>query len=288
MNNVKEGKTGECCNGGGECCGAAGSHGQFFHEGGGSYVKKSVVLVAVVLSIFLAGKAIAEWRALPYAGIDAASRPTVNVSGMGEVVVKPDIATISYVVQEESMVVATAQNNAAKKSNDILAALKKQGVAEKDIKTSGYNIYPRYEYPRTTAIYDSGKQVLAGYVVTQNFEVKVRKLEDAGTIVSSLGELGATGVSGLAFGIDEEEGVLAQARAKAVADAQKKAEVLARDLGVRLVRIVGFSEGGGGYYPMARYDSMKVMAAGAESITPELPTGENKITSNVTITYEIR
>jgi hypothetical protein len=223
-----------------------------------------------------------------YEGKDISSRPTISVSGEGEEFMKPDIATVSFGVTQEAPVVGDAQDASAKKTNAILAALKTAGIADKDIKTVSYNIYPRYEYQKAVNSWDqSGKRTLAGYSVSQSFEVKIRVLTDAGKILSSLGELGATDVSGLSFGIDDEQKVIAAARAKAVADAKAKAERLAADLGVRLVGVIGFSEGG--YYPPVRYAMMADSAMmSKEAAVPQMPAGENRITSNVTITYEIR
>jgi uncharacterized protein YggE len=96
-------------------------------------------------------------------------------------------------------------------------------------------------------------------------------------------------VSGLTFTIDDEDKLNADARDKAIADAREKAEVLADQLGVSLVRIVGFSENDGGYTPMYMKREVALMSADAAGgAAPELPMGENKIISRVSVTYEIR
>ena len=96
-------------------------------------------------------------------------------------------------------------------------------------------------------------------------------------------------MSGLSFTIDEEDELQAEARAQAIDDAEEKAGVLAQQLGVRLVRIVGFNEDGGGYQPyMKREVAMMAMSDSGGAGAPELSVGENKISSRVTITYEIQ
>jgi uncharacterized protein len=102
--------------------------------------------------------------------------------------------------------------------------------------------------------------------------------------------LGANNVSGLSFTIDDEDALTAEAREQAINDAEEKAEELADQLGVSLVRIVGFNEGGGGYPVQYARAEMTMMALdeGAVGSAPSLPVGENKISSFVTITYEIR
>ncbi len=255
------------------------------------WLYRSLIALFALLAIFVFFKIISEWKAFGYIGTDANSRSVISVNGLGEVFGKPDIATFTFAVTEESAVVVEAQNEATKEMNDILAYLKKEGIEDKDIQTTYYNVYPRYEYPRASysAYYTppEGKRILVAYVVTQGISVKVRDLSKAGKLVSGIGELGASDISGLQFTIEEEETLKKEAREKAIADAESKAEELADELGVSLVRIVSYSEGGN--YPI--YYDMKAasgMGGSASAPVPELPAGENKIVSNVTITYEIR
>ncbi len=211
---------------------------------------------------------------------------TITVSGKGEVLVKPDIASVSFGVSAENMDVAKAQTESATKINAILAFLKTNGVEDKDVKTTNYSIYPRYDYVKSADIYYGGKQVLAGYTVSQTVTVKIRKIEDAGKILSGLGGLGATDVSGLSFLVDKEDELKVQARDKAIEDAKTQAKNLAKSLGVKIVKITSFSESGN--YPIY-YAKAGIGAADmTSSVAPQIPTGENTITSNVNITYEIR
>ncbi len=211
---------------------------------------------------------------------------TITVTGKGEVMAKPDIATISFGVIEEGMDVAKAQEASAIKMNKIIDTIKSSGVEDKDIKTTNYSIYPRYDYLRVNYTY-GGKQVLAGYDVSQTVQVKIRDLTKIGEILSAVGD-SVTNVSGPNFSIDEEDTIKAQAKEEAIKNAREEAKKLAKSLGVRLVRITSFSEGGvyPVYYGMEK--SMTAGIGGADAIAPEIPVGENTITSNVTITYEIR
>lgn len=253
--------------------------GRFYKAGAG---------VLLFLAIFLIVKSVTEVKGWALIGKDVAPQTTITVSGKGDVVVKPDIATFTFSITEESLVVSTAQDKVAKKEADVLAFIEKAGVAKDDVKVSGYNLYPRYEYRNATIYGQNGTQVLAGYVVTESVEVKVRTLSEAGKIIGSLGGLGVTDLSGLNFSVDKQEAVNKQARVLAIKDAKTSAESLARDLGVSLVRIVSFSENGS--YPMPMYyaKNQSLGIGGADIATPELPSGTNKITSNVSITYEIR
>jgi uncharacterized protein YggE len=240
-----------------------------------------IIVILIVAKIFGGGHD--EWR-----GNDKPVN-TITVSGTGEVVVKPDIATISFGVSAENLDVAKAQSDSATKMNSIIEALKKNGVDEKDIKTTNYSIYPRYDYTKVASpMYPyGGKQVLAAYVVSQTVEVKIRDISKSGAILSSVGGLGVTDISGLNFSVDKIKDVQNDARDLAIKDARAQAEVLAKGLGVKLVKITSFSEGNRSpiYYGMME---KAVSAPMMDSVAPSVPAGENKITSNVTITYEIR
>lgn len=260
--------------------------------------KKKLITIAgavgIVLAVFLLVKTAQEMKQYGLMGRETPPTSTISVSGKGEKTVIPDIAEFSFSVLSEAKNVGDAQETTTNKMNTAIAALRTLGVEEKDIKTTGYNINPRYEYVKSGVPCaewgcPSGKQVLTGYEVSQSISVKVRKIPDAGKILSKMGEIGVTNVSGLTFSVDKEEVPKDEARAKAIADAQTKAEVLAKQLGVTLVRIVNFSESGN--YPIyyAKAAMVDGRGGGPEAApTPELPPGENIVTSNVNITYEIQ
>lgn len=255
-------------------------------------IQKAAFAVLLLLAVFLAAKSIGELQSYRFIGSSPAQQSLITVSGKGEVVAVPDIASFSFSVEKESLLVADAQANVAKRTNDIIGFLKKNGVAEKDIKTAGYNIYPRYEYaPRSgdgAAVYlPEGKRYLAAYVVSQSVEVKVRVLADAGKLLSGIGELGATNVSGLSFDFDKRDELVREARDNAIADAREQAVKLAKALGVRLGRIVSYGDGG---YPIyyAKAEMSAAYGRGGDSAVPEIPVGEDKLISQVSLTYEIK
>ena len=213
---------------------------------------------------------------------------TIVVSGKGELMVKPDIATISFGVKEESLDVSKASDAVNAKITKIMDTLKADGVAEADIKASDYSIYPRYDYLNSQTYPYNGKQVLAGYDVSESISLKIRDLTKAGKIVTDLGTLNVTDMSGLNFTNDKYDDLVLQARDQAIVQAREEAKKLAKALGVKLGKIVGYSEGSAPiYYDRNVMMSAAPMAAG-KSVEAVLPTGENKITSNVSITYEIK
>mgnify|MGYP000638512663 CR=1 FL=1 len=247
----------------------------------------------ILLVIFLAVVSIKELVSIKYVGKPDQYMNTISVNGKGEAITIPDIATFSFSVTEKAKTVAEAQTKATEKTNAALAAVKAGGVAEKDIKTLSYSINPQYEYSGGCTQFGCtpSKQTLTGYEVSQTIEVKIRDLSKAGALFESIGTTGVQNVNGLAFSIDDIETVKAQAREDAIADAKVKAEKIAKDLGVRLVRITSYYDQSDNmpYYD-ARVEMAQNMSISAVKapMAPTIPTGEQKVTSNVTITYEIR
>jgi len=187
--------------------------------------------------------------------------------------------------------VSEAQTQVTEKMDAVLAALKDQGIEDKDIKTTNYSVYPKYVY--TAGICGPtycppSQQTLDGYTATHNVSVKVRKTEEVGQALSVVGDKGATDISSVSFTTDDPDQLTEEARANAIADARAKAKRLAKDLGVRLVRVVSFYENNNGY-PRPVYETMGMGGDMAKvSSAPTLPTGENKTTVSVNVTYEIR
>lgn len=258
-------------------------------------IMKAATVALAALALWGAASAIKTFKEFRFVGSGTTATNTITVSGEGEVFAVPDLATFSVTVTEEAKEVKDAQKVATEKINDIIDYLKSAGIEDKDIKTVSYNVYPKYEWKQEVCsdrYCPPGNQEMIGFEVSQSVEVKVRDTEKAGDILSGVGNLGVNTVSGLSFTIDDEDALNAQARAESIADAEAKAQELASQLGVSLVRIVGFSENGGGY-PYYKRDAMTMDAAygmgGAEmAVAPSLPVGENKIVSNISITYEIR
>ena len=239
-------------------------------------------------------KTVNEFKEYRFIGGGVPATNTVTVSGEGEVFAVPDIATFTFSVVEEKPNARGAQEVATEKINTILEFVRESGVENKDIKTVSYNLYPLYDYVQEVCNEfrcPPGKQVLKGFEVNQTIEVKVRDTSEAGAIIAGVGERGTSNISGLTFTIDNEDVLKEEARKKAIDDARGKAKILSKDLGVRLVRVVSFYESSGDV-PIYYRDFAKLEGMGGDGAfplpAPEIPSGENKIISNVSITYEIR
>ena len=175
----------------------------------------------------------------------------ISVEGTGKVAAVPDVATVSYTISETATTVAQAQDAATKKSNIALALIEDLGIEEKDIKTTSYNVSPKYSYqgPCYSSYCPPYESRITGYTVSQTVEVKVRDLSLTGKVLASLGEAGISNLYGPNFIIDDEDDLRAEAREEAIKEARAKAKELAKDLNVRLVRVVSFWENSGPVYP---------------------------------------
>src|SRR3990167_9302094 len=216
----------------------------------------------------------------------AATTNTVSFSCEGRVVAKPDIAKISLSIVTDALTSKIAQDENSKKSKAVTDYLKKQNVDDKDVKTTGYNIYPQYRYPNPPTG-GGGQPTITGYQVNQSMEIKVRDLDKVSNILDGVVSAGANQVNGLSFEIDNPDALKSEARAKAIADAKKKANELKSQVGISLGKIVNFSENTGGY-PMPVHFDAKVGGMGGGGGGPSVPTGENEITVSVSITYQIK
>ena len=252
-----------------------------------SAIRISIVGVLAILALFLFAK---TWGTVEGMNrVKIGETPTITVSGTGKASTPPTIAQISFTVEERATTEQEAQSAATKKTDVALARMKNLKIADADIQTTGYQIYPQYETlnckpgvpcPQSTKI--------STYQVSQSVTVKVRDTAKAGDVLKALGTAGVQNVLGPNFMVDNPSAVQAEARGKAIEDARQKAQLLAKQLGVRLGTVVSFSESGGAVAPMFNEMMAKGASADGGAPAPTLPQGENETTANVNITYQIR
>ena len=255
-----------------------------------SGVRIALISVLSILALFLLVETIIAAENFGRPNVPATD--TVTVQGSGQATLPPDVARVSFTVENTSPTVADAQAATTKQANAALEYVQEQGIAEKDVKTLSYSISPQYSYQNPCSPgalcpdYNRPPKVI-GYQVSETVQVTVRNLSEVGTLLGGLGKLGVQNVNGPAFGLDDATAGYDAARADAIAKAKAQATLLAKQLGVSLGKIVNFSESSGGYpYPM-----YSMGMGGAESkaaSAPNIPIGENTYNASVSITYEIR
>lgn len=210
------------------------------------------------------------------------ARHTIVVHGVGRALLKPDIATLSFSVVSEGINVPGLQEDTDQKINKAIALVKKLGIEAKDIKTTGYNLSPKYRYDQKT-----GRSSIDGYSLTQTVVVTVRVLDTAGKIVGGLPGLGINEISGPHLSVDDPDRYLNEARAEAFAKARGKAEVQARMAGVRLGRVITFSENQGDDYPRPMYLKAEAVGGDAGGRAPQIEPGSEEAHVRVSVTFEI-
>jgi len=208
---------------------------------------------------------------------------TFAVSAEGKTTITPDLAEFSFSVVTEGADATVISDNNNRIMNGAIDFIKSKGINAKDIKTTRYNLNPKYEYDR-----NRNQSYIIGYELTQSVFVKVRDFDKLAGILGSLPELGVNQISSINFTVENQEQALSDARGQAFARAQEKARTIADQNNVRLGRLVNISEYQNQPYPVYKsaYDAYGL---GGESLAvpPSIESGTEEITVMVNLTYEI-
>ncbi|MEO1786209.1 MAG: SIMPL domain-containing protein [Pseudomonadota bacterium] len=211
---------------------------------------------------------------------------TLSVSAESSVMVDPDVAYITAGVETEEATAQAAMAANRSAMNSVFEVLKSAGIDDRDMQTSNFQIYPRYEYVKVQSSSSSSqRQELQGYRVSNQLTIKVRDLDALGPTLDALVEAGGNTFAGLRFALDDDTGVLDQAREQAVKAAMARADLLASAAGYRVGRIVTMNENSYNQGPqplmaMARAESADFAA------TP-VAAGEVGYTAAVNVTVEL-
>jgi uncharacterized protein YggE len=206
--------------------------------------------------------------------------PTIFVKGRGRVEVEPDIAWVSLGVSVFHKKLKIAQDEAGTRMASLLTAIKSVGIADRDIKTQRFSVYPREEYhPETRA-----KLGISGYDVSNQARVTVRKLTAIGSLLEKAVDEGANTISGPNFGIRHPEKVESEARKQAILDAVRKANELAMVAGVEIGMVYRIEEEREHGRADGVYSSPRLMK---ESLSVPIEAGVLEVTCTVEITYTI-
>lgn len=211
---------------------------------------------------------------------DQPLRRTVTVVGSGRASASPDIARVTLGVDVVNARLSVALSEVNKKTADIMAALKKAGVEEKNIRTADFNVIPQQAYG------PSGPGPITGYRVINTMRVTLRDLSKAGSVLDAAVGAGANTIQGLTFTIEDIKPVEANARRDAMADAKAKAEALAQEAGASVRRVLTISEivtGGPIPIPLLATAATVEGMGGGVSISP----GTQEVNVQVQATYEI-
>ncbi|MBU6338562.1 MAG: SIMPL domain-containing protein [Rickettsiales bacterium] len=214
----------------------------------------------------------------------------ITFSATASVKAKPDVANFFMTVREEAEDNVSAQQKMTDKSNKAMELLEKEGIDKKDIKTNNYNTYPKYSSSNIVCIKapcEPTKSVITGYEAMQNISFKIRDISKSGDIVTKLAALQVNDVQGPNFAIEDTSEAEAEARSEAIKEAKEKAQKIAKELGITLGKITAFSDSASPYQPYMEMGA-RGFAAKASSRAPNMESGEQEVSSTVSITYEIK
>jgi uncharacterized protein YggE len=239
----------------------------------------AVTAAASLLVGLVAGPILSNHPALA-ADPSATQEHTVTVSGTGEISVAPDVADVVLGVMAQKPTAAEAQSAAATSMTAVVAAVKKSGVADKDIVTINLNLSPVYDYGS-----GSSAPRLTGYQYANTVKVTVRIITSVASVVDGAVAAGATTVSGISFRLDDPKAVQAQARQLAMNDARTKADALASAAGVSVKGVATIAEAAVQTNPV--YYSGALDQAKVASVSTPIQTGTTDIVVQVTVSYLI-
>jgi uncharacterized protein YggE len=206
---------------------------------------------------------------------------TISISAQGAVQRAPDIAYITTGVTTEAKTAEAALAENASRMNALMAVLKEAGIAERDIQTSNFSLYPTYIYP------ENQTPRITGYNASNQVTVRVRALDRLGSILDTVVRAGGNTFGGLSFGLDDETEARNEARRLAMKEAMARAELYAGAAGLKVRRVVTISEGGGWSPQPMPMMAMKASADAAFEAPSPVAGGEVGYTADVSVLFEL-
>ena len=248
-------------------------------------MKRLSLIAAAALATAIAPPALAQQSDVVPA--IAAGHTLLTVTAQGSSTRTPDMAGYTAGVATQGRTASEALSANSRQMTQVMAALKKAGIADKDIQTSNLSLNPVYSQPKRQpdGSYDSDTRTIVGYEANNNVMVRQRKLDDMGKVIDALVSAGANQVNGPNFMLAEPDAASDESRIDAMKQARARAELYAKAAGLRVVRSISISESGGYAprpMPMAvRMESSKVGAA------PPVAAGELELNTSVTVQFEL-
>ncbi|MFC3077647.1 SIMPL domain-containing protein [Phenylobacterium terrae] len=226
----------------------------------------------------------------------------LNVTAEGRSRRQPDLAIFSAGVVTQAKTAGEALTANAQRMDAVIAALKRAGIAERDIQTSTLTLQPQYTQPRPPEPYprrDPAGAVIEpaepqapriiGYEARNSVQVRVRRLGEMGRVIDTLVSAGANQVDGPSFTVEEPEPALDEARVAAMQRARERAELYAKAAGLRVGRIISISEQGG-YFPVAEQIVVTGYRGGPAAPPPPpspVQPGEVALGVNLTVQFAL-
>lgn len=203
----------------------------------------------------------------------------LSVSAEAHATRVPDIARLSTGVVTQAADPQAAMQANANQMSQVVAAIRKAGIAERDIQTGGVNLNPQYRYA------DNQPPTITGYEARNSVNITVRKIGELGRIMDALVGVGANQIQGPSFEVDDKESAFDEARRAAIGKARTRAGMYASELGLKVLRIVSISEGTGGFGPPMPMMAMARMEK-SQADTP-IAAGESTLSVSLDVVFEL-
>lgn len=235
-----------------------------------------------ILAICLAAAATPALAQSPATAVEqqiTGTRLDLNVTG--EVNRVPDLAVINAGVVTKAPTAAAAIQQNADRMQRVLAALKRAGIADKDVQTSSINLNAEYRYP------ENQSPQLTGYSASNQVTVRFHDIRNSGKILDALVAEGANQINGPNLTLEHPEAALDEARAQAIATGRARAELYARALGLHVARVVSVSENGSAMPPPPAPPPAPMMASVSRAYT-KIEPGEQTLQVTLSIVFELR
>lgn len=245
---------------------------------------KSLRYILAPLALIAAAPALAQ--TVSHAPVIAAGNTLLTVSAEGRTERAPDLAVFNAGVTSQGKTAGEALSANSADMARVIAALKRAGIADRDIQTSQLSLNPIYsqQRPLPDGSYDPLGPKIVGYQATNQVTVRQRDLKSFGRVIDALVEAGANQVNGPSFQMDDADAAADAARVDAIRKARARADLYARSAGLRVVRILSIAEGGG-YMPppMPVFARAEAMDKAAAPVAP----GEVTTSVGVTVMFEL-
>lgn len=243
------------------------------------------VFVALSASLAATPAAFAQERVAPpppaMSGPPPIEGAVLTVNAEGKVTGRPDMATVQLGVVTEAPTAQAALAANAQRMNALMAALRRAGIAERDVQTSNLSVNPQYVYA------EREPPRLTGYQAQNTVSAKVRNLDRLGATLDAAIAAGGNTLNGVSFSYQNPDAQMDRARSDAIGEARRRAALYAQAAGLRVHRILAISESGS-YAPPIPMPMMARMEVAAQAAPTPTAPGEIDTIANVSVTFELR
>lgn len=213
----------------------------------------------------------------------SSSQAGIWVTGKGSITLEPDLALVNIGVETEAKTVTEARRKSAIAMEAVVSAVKAKGLTDRDVQTTSFNIWPRYDY------LERGRELI-GYTVSNSSSIKVRNISDVGPIIDDVANAGgnATRINGISFTVEDTQPFMDKLREDAVSDARAKADHFASLSGISVGQLVFISEvSSSSPYPQG-FDAMEGMMRAAADPVTSISGGEFELSLSVQLGFSIQ